>query len=74
MECAFLKYESSNGTLIGTRCAPPQRVAASLIDNSCAVRIPFDDSYFGMSLFITRLKVIECAFLKYESSNGMCVH
>ena len=43
--------------------------SACVIDNSCTVRIPFDDSYLGMSLFTTRSKVIECAFLKYESSN-----
>ena len=48
--------------------------SAALIDNSNAVSIPFHDSYLGMSLFRTRSKVIECAFLKYESSNGMCIH
>jgi len=56
-----------------TRCSG-RLSSAGLIDNSCAVCIPFDDSYLRMSLFRTRSKVIECTFLKYESSNGMCVH
>ena len=72
MECASIDwYQMSR---ICAAAARGRLSSAGLIDNSCAVRIPFDDSYLGMSLSRTRSNVIECTFLKYESSNGMCVY